>query len=290
MFAESEMFDYKDDSEAVHADIYEQIDNIWIVRTRVSNMLKIQCIAKFSDTEPNHFIEFVFTLSEIVDNNIQDVMKPMLKRVMDRNRIELGDYPVQHYLDLIYDNVMSSIPNRMPFWLSEVYRHKFYNHIQRLKYLNMLLPKWVQTPGSIPHPMKLKRKMGRNWETDFLSLFNMVLKDHESGEICKYDYNLAEEITRAHSLTYNENIVSVCTPEIAARLVKELVGNLIKPEMLAIIFIVPFERENNVITKLKLIASYEPVRRMNGGKRHRASKKHRKINTRTRKQRKQKKL
>lgn len=284
IFAESEPFDYKADHEASFADLQESVGNVWIVRTRVSNMLKIQCIAKFEDTEPNHFIEFVFTVTEIVDNASQDVVKPklhLIKKACDY----VGEFPVQSFLNLITDNV-EAMTRRTLLWKEEA-RHKYYNHVQRLKYLNNLLPKWVETTEAVPHPMKLKppmklMRMGlkyteiKSWSSQFTMLFTKILKDYNSGEICRYDYTFANEVTMEHSLTYNENIVINCRPSLAIQIVKDVIGNLLTPDMILAIYGEHLGRDKALIDGLRKLVSEGNHRANGGARKSRRKKRHEK--------------
>lgn len=248
IFAETVPFSFKEDNEAQNADMSHQIGNMWLVRTRSSNMLKIQCIIKYEDiVEPIHFMEFVFILNEIVadtsPNDLKISTKLMgnfflntdqtLKRILEAS-MEYDSYPIQKFYSLYYDNI-DAIEGKRKDLFSEDARHKYFNHIQRLKYLNDIIP----TILSIKNTNNRKFNVVSNQiirKPDFIKLCTAVLGYYDNQEICKYDYNIVNDTMSWNSKTPLENISFRCNKTVAIPIVREMVGNLISDKMVKHVF------------------------------------------------------
>jgi hypothetical protein len=129
----TEDFDYKADHEGKLADKAEKIDHLWVLRARVNNMMKVQLCVKYKGaTDSEHILEFVYPLIE---------MEPIKFQVNQRESktIFVGPHMVESFGELFKGNY-DSITHRLGFIGKPEFQHKFYNHVQRLRYLNRIIP------------------------------------------------------------------------------------------------------------------------------------------------------
>lgn len=134
----TEDFDYKEDHEGQLADKAEKIDNLWILRARVNNMMKIQLCVKYKGAKNSeHILEFVYPLIE---------KEPIVfkERQRESKTIFLGTNIVESFGEL-YQGNYDSITHRLGFIGNSEFQHKFYNHVQRLRYLNRIIPIYYKT-------------------------------------------------------------------------------------------------------------------------------------------------
>ncbi len=143
LFGNTVPFNLENDAEGRFADSVICIDNIKIVRSFLPYMskIKIQLIAKFTGmTRSDHICEFLIH----VPNNVDDYMGSLNQYTKnhDSDYLILKGIPMSNFKELINGN-MDAMKNRFGFYKDPKYRHKFYNHVGRMLYLQKFLKRKV---------------------------------------------------------------------------------------------------------------------------------------------------
>jgi hypothetical protein len=124
-------FDIKDDPEGGGED-FVKVGNVYVSRICNPSNVKIQIVCKFSNmTSSDHLFEMVWVIKK---EDIGEEMGP-LSYYREKNPKIQGVF-VQDLKSLILDNV-GSANDRISLY-GTVKQHKWFNHIQRLKYLNSI--------------------------------------------------------------------------------------------------------------------------------------------------------
>ena len=124
-------FDIKDDPEGGGED-FVKVGNVYVSRICNPSNVKIQIVCKFSNmTSSDHLFEMVWVIKK---EDIGEEMGP-LNYYREKNPKIQGVF-VQDLKSLILDNV-GSANDRISLY-GTVKQHKWFNHIQRLKYLNSI--------------------------------------------------------------------------------------------------------------------------------------------------------
>jgi hypothetical protein len=188
LFENTVEFEYSEAQEGV-VDISKKIGNLWVVRSvdLPGNMIKIQLICKFKDMEvAEHLIEFVLHLETIpVIESLNHSIEQMTKE-----SFMFSSFPIMNFSELLKGNIQTSLENRIKFWDTPI-RHKFYNHVGRVQYLNDLLPRLIKKPDDTVANSVGKIDIGSTYYTlmsQILSLCKLLIDVRRRGEICKYDY------------------------------------------------------------------------------------------------------
>ena len=200
LFENTIPFDVKEDIETVNADLIIELGNLKLTRTYVNNsMIKIQLVAKYEEmTEPDHIFEFVITAAAVPDP-VDTLDRYLIKKeyLSKPESPIFENVPIQRIIDLITGN-REALVARQPLW-DKITKHKVFNHVGRMQYLNQLLPKILvlkdnSFPITIPNPI-------RNYEGDeynfgfFLSDFCIaLLKIKKEGTLCHLDYRAKDGI------------------------------------------------------------------------------------------------
>jgi hypothetical protein len=137
LFENAVQFDVSENEEAVHSDVREHLldRRVWIVRSPMyaDKMIKIQVVVKFENTpESDHIIELVLPIA----NSIKDSGNLNNSDFME-DFIMIHGFPVQNFINLIKDN-LSAMRGRIHFYNNPELRHKLYNHVGRLQFINEL--------------------------------------------------------------------------------------------------------------------------------------------------------
>lgn len=185
MFEDTEPFDYRKNSEGQYADRAVQFGNVWLVRTLPldAGMVKIQMIVKYKGLESDHILELVMPL-----RNGDDVLKDLTHRHMDDMDLLPGEFPISSFKELIDGNVDAS-ERRKVLWNTNI-RHKLYNHVGRLQYLNQLLPAILQNPYDSTTPISIQYSKDKflSFATSIEKLVKFLFKQKMEGTLCQFDY------------------------------------------------------------------------------------------------------
>ena len=123
-------FDIKEDDDEGDVVDFVKVGNVYVAKVCNSFSLKIQVVCKFSNMDkPDHLFEMVWSVTK--DPIGED--SEYLKHYKETNPKMEGVF-VQDLKSLIIDNV-GSANDRISLY-GTVKQHKWFNHIQRLKYLN----------------------------------------------------------------------------------------------------------------------------------------------------------
>ena len=110
-------------------DIIKQIDNLWLLRSIGNSLLKIQLVCKFEGMQkPDHIMEYMFSYVYDVNN----VDEP--SGIRYKNNVNKGGFIIQTNEQLIQDNIYAMQPRKETY--NTTNQHKWFNHVQRLKFLN----------------------------------------------------------------------------------------------------------------------------------------------------------
>lgn len=111
---------------------------VWFVRLpvydRPQKTIKLQIIAKFEGTPEDHLIELVLPLISEISPIYSDRLNYNYPGFTESFNM-VGGFPLQRFTDLIQDNV-KAMYERMGLSTEPEFRHKFYNHVGRLQFLN----------------------------------------------------------------------------------------------------------------------------------------------------------
>jgi hypothetical protein len=180
----------------------KHVGNILITRVKTNNMMKVQCSIKLKDSAiEDHFLEFVYTLNE----GGEDVIK-----YKDyRTSLYLNNDIYVQPLRSLYEENYDSIANRLVLMSKPESQHKFYNHIQRLSYLNRIVP--LMIPKFKPYVQNLTNEITnlcyilrvmsspekqlsaglvREYETNFQTVIDTLMPAIEADPdiLCKFVY------------------------------------------------------------------------------------------------------
>lgn len=204
IFEGTEPFNYTINSEGTFATKKVRRGNIWILYIPIyeRELIKIQLLAKFPDTESDHIVELILPIYKEADDRFG---REDEKLKYDRQLI--NDIPIESFVSLYFGN-LGAIETRKEFF-NKVNRHKFYNHVGRLMYLNELLPRIVQPPHE-------KEKVAG--KIQIINYHSLVLK---------FQY-VCLLLLRAYS---EGKLLEFCPPHLAPckehELIHQIVGNLI---------------------------------------------------------------
>lgn len=126
-------FDLKEDDEGniVHS---EKVGNVYIAKVYHPLSVKIQVVCKFNNMEsPDHLFELVWLIKKNITGEV-------LRKNITKNPVINGIF-VQDLPSLIVDNIGSA--NDRIYLYGKPNQHKWFNHIQRLKYINYLFDKLI---------------------------------------------------------------------------------------------------------------------------------------------------
>lgn len=181
-------FDFSEAQEGI-VDISKKVGNLWLVRSinLPGSMIKIQLVCKFKDMEiAEHLIEFVLHLETVpVIEELNHTVEQMTKE-----SFMFDSFPVMNFSELLKGNIQTSLENRIKFWDTPI-RHKFYNHVGRIQYLNDLLPRLIKRPDDTAANSVGKIDIGSTYYilmSQILSLCKLLIDVRRRGDICKYDY------------------------------------------------------------------------------------------------------
>jgi hypothetical protein len=211
-------FDYKDDDEGQFADLAFNYHNLWLIRSIIpnTNNIKIQLIAKFPNTKPNHIIELILILNIdnrfIEKNNINAFNKSIL--VLPNN------LQVSHIHELYNEN-MDSIKNRKELFSTHI-DYKLYNHIGRLQYLNNLLP-LILSPSNTSYNKFITLTPAnitsiRTYSSLLIKFFftekqqDISFNNSKISQICAFDYNFIKTNTCPDTNTFIQSLSSNLLP------------------------------------------------------------------------------
>jgi hypothetical protein len=197
LFGAARRCNYRRNFEASYADIAIPVGNLWLVRTFAPpySMIKIQLLAQFEGmTEPDHILEFVIPCS--IDITLESDMfpprYPVDHTVLHRPESILDGIPVESISRLINGN-RDSISNRYRLWNTDI-RHKFYNHVGRLQYLNQLLPHILylakkrvsaDAPSGI---IRIDESQSATFGDNVMYLCVLLDQLEAAGHMCKFDF------------------------------------------------------------------------------------------------------
>lgn len=125
-------FDIKEDDEGniVH---YEKIGNVYVAKVYHPLSVKIQVVCKFKNmSAPDHLFELVW----LIKKTVGEVLRPHLIKNSKVNNVF-----VQDLQSLIVDNIGSA--NDRIYLYGKPNQHKWFNHIQRLKYINYIFDRLI---------------------------------------------------------------------------------------------------------------------------------------------------
>lgn len=189
IFADTVEFDYKDEHEGAYADLSYRIKNIWIIRAIVNGMIKIQMTVKYKDmTEPDHILEFVLPAQADLDEMPDDVYRiDSLDRFSKYYIVIKDKIPIESFYELYNANVRAG-KERLELLNDDELHHKFYNHIQRLLFLNHSIGKILNKPGeSDNNKITLKdNDYNQLIYIVLLKYINFLIKNKDT--ICKFLY------------------------------------------------------------------------------------------------------
>jgi hypothetical protein len=229
-------FDYTEDDEARSAIEQVKLGKIYILRTVYNENLKIQCLVKFTGVEKSdHILEFVYPLRTKED---RDNVK-FRQEYFEIQSMRINNIRIQSFAELLRENV-DSISNRSVFIGNLELQHKFYNHVQRLIYLNHIIPLFIAERAAANRPYLIYS--GSNYEYNLtskleqvISLFlhvanNQVLNVYDPN-FRKYATRLAAALTKDPELfcKFDYEYAGSCTPEIKRALFRRMFSNLIGP-------------------------------------------------------------
>lgn len=163
---QTESFDLMENNEIAGGTVLrsERIDNVYVVLLQKDTMVKVQIVMKLKEvSESDHYFEMVIALQKNHFNTSNTTNTTTIDRLQRlQHAEELPDYinkldyqsrgfelasmnlpnvRIQSFYSLVDEN-RDSIENRFRLAISPA-RHKFYNHVQRLVYLNQIFPYFV---------------------------------------------------------------------------------------------------------------------------------------------------
>jgi hypothetical protein len=223
LFGNTIPFSIDEDTEGMFADKIICIDNLKIVRCFLPYMekIKIQLIAKFQGMDrSDHICEFLLPMSNIIERDL--FMQYGNNREADQ--IQKG-IPFSAFHELVQGNE-SGASNRLPL-LNTTIRHKFYNHIMRMVYLNHFFEAKLNNINE-RNPSKLN--FGRFlYATTMVQLNDyclFILEQYFNNEyFFAMDYQMIDKLN-PNTLQKLRNAPNV--PQKKAELLQNLIGNFPK--------------------------------------------------------------
>lgn len=203
LFENTVEFNHMENHEAREADHIIEIGNLKLVRLLSSNksILKIQLVGKFEGmTISDHILEFVMPILTSIDDINSGFLKQNNKmnyELLQSSNNIFNNIPIEPIDKLIRGNE-DSIGNRNILWNTPI-RHKIYNHVGRMQYLNILLPKIVKLynknlPQEISNPILTYNDPGfsQNFGNSIIDLCLLLLDLKKEGKLCNLDYQNEE--------------------------------------------------------------------------------------------------
>jgi hypothetical protein len=135
LFENTVSFDFREQGEALHSDLQIAVGNLWIVRVPQydAGMIKIQVVCKFEETEAaDHCLEFVMRINTIP--KVSNLNETILN--LNDVRMFIKGFPLESFRNLLGGN-LSGMEDRAVLYSNEELRHKLYNHVGRIQYLNI---------------------------------------------------------------------------------------------------------------------------------------------------------
>ena len=188
LFGNTVPFSYQENDEGKKADLFTQIHNLWIVRIPdiEGKMVKIQLLVKFTSTkESDHIVEFVLPLN--CTSELQGGIKYESIQIKHESNtyMLLPTIPIASFGKLLLDNCKAMV-EREPMRDSDEYRHKFFNHVGRIQYLNRILPPFYQT---IQNKNEYRKAMNSLFPADFeKTLFQYLLHKRKTHMLWILDH------------------------------------------------------------------------------------------------------
>jgi len=176
LFENTVPFDYREVHEADTSDIQDRVGNLWIVRSPQYDrgMIKIQIVAKFETTEPDHILELVLPIKSKPGI---DILNTAANNFQEKYN-SINGFPLESFSQLIQGN-LSGMTDRQSLHINATLRHKFYNHVGRIQYLNNYFHTYPDR--MIDNPAK--------FETQLLQLFHYLIQQRNAGKLCEFVYN-----------------------------------------------------------------------------------------------------
>ena len=212
----------------------KHVGNILITRAKILHMMKVQCSIKLKDsTSEDPFLEFVYNLNEAGEDVI---------RYKDyRTSLHLNNDIYVQPLRSLYEENYDSISNRFVLMNKPESQHKFYNHIQRLSYLNrivpLMIPKFKSYVQNLTNEItnlcyilrvmsspekKLRVGQVRAYETNFQKVIDTLMPAIEADPdiLCKFVYS-----ERDKDCNYEQKLENV----------KTIVGDILTDDVVSIL-------------------------------------------------------
>jgi hypothetical protein len=148
IFENTVEFDYKDEYEASFADKATKINNLWLVRTIVNDMIKIQLSIKYADLDQaDHILEIVLSAPNTIDPMPDGILQfKNLDNFAKKYMVIKDKIPIESFAELYHANARAG-GERIGVLNENKYHHKFYNHVQRALFLNSAISKILNKPG-----------------------------------------------------------------------------------------------------------------------------------------------
>ena len=181
----TEPFDIREDENGKQADYLIQVGNIWIIREPT---IKILVIAMFEGVaEADHIFDFSFRGDLDTIGELPPLIKPreIPRMFLKTQNPQFTNIPVQNFAELIAGN-WSGMYDRQRLVNTEN-SHKLFNHIQRMRYLNTLLPMILNLDN-------LDREDSSNIAREVIG-FCFFLNNIDAETKCKFSYIQPDECT-----------------------------------------------------------------------------------------------
>ena len=213
-----------------------RVDNIWILLLKTSTMLKVQIMVKLKGvSHSDHIFEMVIVTNTKNYGDVAGTPSPTVKKIefrpadgtpeilnktaskyyFDVRTMNLPNVRIQSFYSFITDN-REALVKRLVFAISQK-QHKFYNHIQRLKYLTEIIPYFVTNKADYAKNPYLSNIADPGIVSAFNALFAELTQLDDS-------YGIREEINPICLFDY-KNIGKECTLE---KVEDSLFGNMVK--------------------------------------------------------------
>ncbi len=221
LFGNTVPFNLENDVEGRYADRIICVGNLKIVRSYLYYMgcIKIQLIAKFKDMQiSDHVCEILIGCpSSPSDYKIN--LEKYLNAKQDFH--VLKGVPLANFKSLVHDN-LDSMVNRFSLHTGEK-RHKFYNHVGRMKYLHDFFLKKLNSLGKtdatkITLSQDEYKELGK--EMAYFTFY--ILENYFSGEIVNFSFAVRKELNR--NPTYLSRWTGRETKRFSKIVVKSLIG------------------------------------------------------------------
>ncbi len=223
LFGNTVPFSIDEDAEGMFADKIICIDNLKIVRSYLPYMsrIKIQLIAKFKGMErSDHICEFLLPMPNtfVAELYEQHGMNNDMEQIQK-------NIPFSSFKELIKGNE-SGATDRLSLMNTEI-RHKFYNHIMRMAYLNLLMEAIVNKKSE-RNPRKITLKpIDYSTTMMYLNEYVLFIMDHYffRSYFFVFDYKMIDTLSVNAITRLN---AEPNTPRKKTELLQRLVGNFSK--------------------------------------------------------------